>query len=198
MCSIITGRAQGREPRLSQIKARGRDCGMIGRQIERSSAMRHVFLAALVIAAGPALSEDAWQQIDTIQPATGLPSSYWVASPGLRQLELHCDGDEASPGLMMVLFGGTEPLPADVEREDQFPVSVQLAPSGEIRAVMASWFGPLDNALNGGFPSDPAFLDAFAQSERLILTGPLGGVLFETPMTGAAWARFGFGEVCGV
>ena len=41
-------------------------------------------------------------------------------------------------------------------------------------------------------------LDAFVGATGLRISGPEDGPLFESPMTGANWARFGFGEVCGV
>jgi len=160
--------------------------------------MRHLIVAGLLAAATPGLAEEAWLQIDYVQHASGQPMSYWVAAAGPRQLQVHCRGTEAAPGLMMVLLGGEATLPAEVEQEQEFPVTVRLAPSDETRAVMASWLGPFDNAVNGGFPSDAAFLDAFEAGGTLTITGPAGGVLIETPLTGANWARFGFGEVCGV
>lgn len=151
--------------------------------------MPHLPLAALLLAlATPALADDVWQQIDTD------PGAYWIAAPGAQRLELHCNGQ----ALMMVLFGGAQEMPKEVQTETDLSLIVTLLPSDLARRVTGSWLGPFDNALNGDFPSDPAFLSAFEDAEGMTITGPAGGVLFTTGMSGATWARFGFGEVCGV
>ena len=154
--------------------------------------MRGLILSALLLVAPPALGADVWQQVDTN------PGAYWVAASGGRQLEVHCNMTEGYPSLMMVLFGGEQPLPPQVESEGELVLAVTLWPSALTDAVVGSWLGPFDNAVNGDFPSNEAFLNEFVRADRLEIKGPEGVTLFDAPLTGAKWARFGFGEVCGV
>ena len=151
--------------------------------------MRHAIFTALLIATPLSLAAETWEQIDTN------PGAYWAANAGGPRLEIRCDG---AGGLMMLLFGGEAQLPASVQSEAELPLSVTLSPSGLSRPVFGSWLGPFDNALNGGFPADAAFLDAFARATVLTIVAPDGTQVFATPMDGADGVRFGFGEVCGL
>ena len=146
-------------------------------------------LAALVALAAPALGQDIWQSVDMN------PGTYWVADHGGQRLQLMCNG---AGGLMLLLLGGETRLPQAVESETEFQLVYRLAPSGVTRSAVADWLGPFDNALNGTFPSDPEFLDAFESAETMEILAPGMSPLSTLPMSGASWARFGFGEVCGL